>query len=94
MPPGEAVGIEVTAVATDLSYGGMLGQPGGDGRGRAVRQQVHHPMTGQIDQDGAIAMAPPPGPLIDADSLQSWRRGTGVSAPGGWSRWWGAAGER
>jgi hypothetical protein len=29
-------------------------------------------MTCQIDQNGAIAVAQPPGPFIDADGLQGW----------------------
>jgi hypothetical protein len=51
----------------------MLGQPGRDTGGRAVRQQVHDPMAREIDQDGTIPMAPPPGLLVDANRLEGWR---------------------
>lgn len=52
----------------------MLGAPRRDGGGRAVRQEVDDAMRRQIDEDGAIPMAPPPGPLVDADGLQGWAR--------------------
>ena len=69
-PPANAVGVEVAPIATDDGDRRMLGEPGRDGGGRAVRQQVHDAMRRQIDQDGAIAMAPPPGPLVDADGVE------------------------
>ena len=71
-PPANAVGVEVTAITADDGDRRMLGQPGRHAGGRAVRQQVHDPMRREIDQDGAIAMAPPPGPLVHADGLQGW----------------------
>src|SRR5687767_5362270 len=71
--PAHAVGIQVAAIATDRRDGGMLGQPGRDGGGRAVRQQVDDAMRLQIDEDRAIAMAPPPGPLVYTDDLEGWR---------------------
>ena len=74
-PPPNAVGIEVTAIATDQADRRMLGQPRRDGRGRAVRQQVHDAVIREIHQDRAVAMPPPPGPLVDADGLQGWRIG-------------------
>ena len=72
-PPANAVGVEVAAITTDDGDRRMLGQPGGDTGGRAVRQEVHDAMRRQIDQDGAIPMAPPPGPLVDTDDLEGWR---------------------
>jgi len=30
-------------------------------------------MRREIDQDGTMAIAPPPGPLVDADRLEGWR---------------------
>ena len=71
-PPANAVGIEVTPIAADDGDRRMLGQPGRHGRGRAVRQQVHDAMRLEIDQDGAIPMAPPPGPLVHPNGLQGW----------------------
>jgi hypothetical protein len=66
-----AIRIEVTPITADSLDRRMLRQPGRDARGRAVRQQVHDAMRRQINQNGAVAMAPPPGPLVDADGLQS-----------------------
>jgi hypothetical protein len=70
--PANAVGVEVAALAADDDDGRRLGQPGRDRRGGAVRQQVYDAMRHEIDEDGAIAVAPPPGPLINADGLQGW----------------------
>jgi hypothetical protein len=40
-PPANALGVQVTAIATDDSDRRMPGHPGRHGCGRAVRQQVH-----------------------------------------------------
>jgi hypothetical protein len=69
-PPANAVGVEVTAIATDRGDRRVPGEPGGDAGRRAVRQEIDHPMRQEIDEDGAIAMPPPPGPLVDPDGLQ------------------------
>ena len=44
-PPANAIGVEVAPIATDHADRRMLGQPGRDARGRAVRQQVHDAMS-------------------------------------------------
>jgi hypothetical protein len=72
-PSTNAVRIEVTAVTADDGDRRLPCQPGRECGGRAVRQQVHDAMRRQIDQDGAIAMAPPPGPLVDTNGLEGWR---------------------
>jgi hypothetical protein len=69
-PPANPVGVVVAPIATDDRDRRMSDQPGGDTGGRAVRQQVYDSMRHEIDQDGAIPKAPPPGPLVDADCLQ------------------------
>jgi SAM-dependent methyltransferase len=71
--PAHAVGVEVTAITTDDADRRMLGQPGRHAGSGAVRQQVHDAMRLQINQDGAIPMAPPPGPFVDTDDLEGWR---------------------
>jgi hypothetical protein len=71
--PANAIGVEVAAIATDDGDRRMLAQPGRHAGSGAVRQQVHDAMHHEINQDGAIPMAPPPGPLVDADDLQGWR---------------------
>jgi hypothetical protein len=68
-PPANTVGVEVAPIATAHGNRRMLRQPGRDAGDRAVRQEVHEAMARQIDEDGAIAMAPPPGPLVHANSL-------------------------
>ena len=69
----DAVGVEGTAIPTDDRHRGMLGQPGRQTVRRALGQEVEHLMVLQIDEDGAIALPPPPRPLIDANDLR--RRG-------------------
>jgi hypothetical protein len=71
-PPANAVGVELTTITADHGDRRMLRQPGRDGGGGAVRQQVHDAMRHEIDEDGAVAVAPTPGPLINADGLQGW----------------------
>ena len=68
-PLANAVRVEMTPIAAHDPDGWMLGEPGRDVSSRAVRQQIHDPMRRQIDHNGAIAMTPPPGPLVDADLL-------------------------
>ena len=77
--PANAVGVEVAPITTDHGDRRMLGQPGRDAGGRAVRQEVDDAMRQQIDQDGAIAMAPPPGPLVDTNGLEGWGVGIGAA---------------
>jgi hypothetical protein len=69
-PAVAAVRIQVTPIAANHRHRGMLGQPGRHRCRGPVRQEVHHAMTHQIDQDGTIAVAPPPVPLVDPDGLQ------------------------
>jgi hypothetical protein len=73
-PPANAIGVEVAAITTDDGDRRRLAQPGRHAGSGAVRQQVHDAMRRQIDEAGPIPMAPPPGPLVDADGLQGWRR--------------------
>jgi hypothetical protein len=68
-----AVRIEGTPIPTDHRDRGVLGQPGRKRRSRTIRQEVDDAMCRQINQDRAIPMAPPPGPLVDTDGLQRWR---------------------
>ena len=72
-PSTNAVRIEVTAITADDGDRRLLFQPGRECRGRAVRQQVHDAVRRQINQDGAVAMTPPPGPLVDTNGLEGWR---------------------
>jgi hypothetical protein len=69
-PPAQALGVAVAPIATDDRDRRMLGEPGRDAGGRAVRSQVHDAMRLEIDQDGAIAVAPPPGPRSDAHGVE------------------------
>ena len=70
-----AVGIGAGPVAGDDLDAGMRLQPGGDGLGTAVGQQVDRPVgTLQIDDNGAVAPAAAPGPVIDADDARRRRR--------------------
>jgi hypothetical protein len=66
----KAIGVEVAPIATNHGDRRMLGEPGRDAGGRAVRQEVHDAVVREVDQDRAIPMTSPPGPLVDADGLQ------------------------
>jgi hypothetical protein len=89
-PTAQAIGVERTPVATDHGDGGMLREPGGYTLRRALGQQVEHPVILQIDEDGPIAVPPPPRPLVTPNDL--WARGIRrrgrLPQPqqGGWAR--------
>lgn len=56
-------------------HAGVSSQPRGECRGLAVGQQIEHTVTRQVDQDGAVALALPPRPVVDAQHPH--RRGRG-----------------
>jgi hypothetical protein len=68
-PPTNTIGGHIAAIPTDRRDGRMLGEPRRDAGGRALREQVHDLMRRRIDQDRAVAMASPPGPLVNSDDL-------------------------
>jgi len=66
-----AVGIVAGAIAGDDLDAGMRLQPRLDSLGLAVTQQIDRPVSIlQIDDDGAVASTPPPGPVVDADDAR------------------------
>jgi hypothetical protein len=68
-PGGCRFGIRASAVAAD-QFDGLVGLKPVLGRGhRSIRQQVDHLMSLQINQEGAIALATPPSPVINANDL-------------------------
>ena len=67
-------GIAAGAVTGDDLYAGMISQPGGNGLGVAIGQQVDGPVALQIDDDGAVAPAAAPGPVVDANDPGWWCR--------------------
>ena len=69
--PANAIGVERTPITTDDEDGRMLREPGGHALRRALGQQVKHPMIVKIDQDGPVALPPPPRSLVHADDLRS-----------------------
>src|SRR4051794_8011869 len=75
-----SVAIGAGAIAHDDLDGRMVLQPGGQGLGRAVRQQVDDPVTLQVAQDRAVALAFAPGPVINP------RTRVGATASSGASR--------
>jgi hypothetical protein len=68
-----ALGIQVAPITTDDGDRRMFGDPSRDRRRRAIGPQVHDAVIREIDQDRAVAMTPPLGPLVDADGLQGRR---------------------
>src|SRR5215207_357018 len=59
------IGIGTSTVTCDSLDPTMLLQPGRDRASLAVGQQVDNPVALQIHQDGPVALAAPPRPIID-----------------------------
>ena len=68
-----SVRVGTGAVACDHLDAGMLAQPGGEGLGLPIREQVHHLVAFEVDQDGSVAMTPPPGPVVHSEHLERGR---------------------
>jgi hypothetical protein len=68
--PANAIRVQIAPITADHLNRRMLGEPCRDAGGRAVRQQVDDTMRCQIDEDGAIAVVPPPGPLVDSNGVE------------------------
>ena len=61
-------------VACDDLDARVSAQPPGQGLGLPVRQEVDHCVALQVDQDGPVAAAPAPCPVIDGqDARSGWR---------------------
>jgi hypothetical protein len=68
------VGVGAGTIAADHVDAGVLTQPGCQALGRAVRQQLDRPATLEVHEDRPIALAPPPGPVVDAEDARIDRR--------------------
>jgi hypothetical protein len=64
-PLADTVGVGAGAVARDDLDTGVLAEPGGQRFRLPIRQQVHNLIALQIDQNGSVAMATTPSPIID-----------------------------
>ena len=62
-----AVGVGAGPVTGNDLDAGMLTQPGGQGLRLPIGQQVDSCVAFQVDQDGPVAVAAAPGPVIDGD---------------------------
>ena len=51
-----------------------LTKPGRQRLRQAVRQQIHNLVAFKVDKDGAVAMASPPSPVVNAQNLLCRRR--------------------
>jgi len=60
------VGVQPAAIADDRDDARALAQPCGGAFRRAICQQIEHPVALQVDEDRPEAMAPAPGPFVDA----------------------------
>ena len=69
----DALGVGAGAIAGDDFDLRMGCQPSGNGFGLAIRQQLDGSVAFEIDDDGAVAAAAAPRPVINADD--AWRRG-------------------
>jgi len=83
-PTTRPVGVEAPAVPAHHDDSGMRFQPRRHRLGRAVRQQVHEAMALEVAEKRAVAMAAPPGPVVDAEDAWWWvgaREWTGLHQP-------------
>jgi hypothetical protein len=87
--PANAVSVQVAPIAADHGDRPMLCQPGRDAGGRAVRQQADDVVVREVDQNRAVAMPSPPGPLVDTNDPEGWRgrdrRPPDQAEQGGWT---------
>ena len=60
----DPVRISTGAIACDHLNAGMLAQPIGKSLGLPIREQVYHLVALEVDEDGAVAMAASPGPIV------------------------------
>jgi hypothetical protein len=72
--PGGTVGIGPGAVSHDDGRAGVRRQPRRQGVGAAVGQQVDDAPALQVDQDGAVALALAPGPVVHAQHAHRGNR--------------------
>ena len=77
-----AVGVGPGTIPGDDLDARVLPQPGRQGLGLAVRQEVEHAVPLEVDEDGPITMATTPGPVIDRQHPHGWPRlRDGAGAP-------------
>ena len=69
-----AIRIGAGPVACDDLDTWMVAQPPGQGLGLPVRQEVDHRVALQVDQDGPVATAAAPCPVIDGQDARRGRR--------------------
>jgi hypothetical protein len=81
---GGAFGVAAGPISTDNFDAGMRVEPGGQRVGAAVVEDVDHLVSTHIDQDGAVAVAAPPGEVVDAQHCHGghhrFRQGPGSGA--------------
>jgi len=62
-------------ITGDDADAGMLLQPGRQALGIAVFEQGNRALPLKVGNDGAVALAFLPGPVVDADDFRCWRLG-------------------
>lgn len=70
----DTLGVGAGAIAGDDFDLRMGCQPSGNGFGLAIRQQLDGPVAFEIDDDGAVAAAAAPCPVINTDDPSGWWR--------------------
>src|SRR5947209_7511490 len=70
---GGRPGVGRRTVATDQLDPGMGFEPGLDGRGVAIGQEVDDLTRVEVDHDSPVALPLAPGPVVDADAPRAWR---------------------
>jgi len=73
-------------VAADELDSRMHAEPRRHGGRLAIRQEVDHPMALEVDQHCPVALAPAPGPVVDAEHARGRAFGGGRIANAGEER--------
>ncbi len=66
-PHSNRIGIQSTTIPADQHDVDVDPQPLCGRGGGALRQQINRVMSFEIDEDGAVAVSPPPRPFVDPD---------------------------
>ena len=69
----DAIGVGAGMIAGDDLDARPVPQPGGNGGGLAVGQQIDHPVGLDVDRHRAVAAPAPPGPVIDSEDTRRRR---------------------
>jgi hypothetical protein len=83
---GRRLSVGPGSVATDQLDARMRPEPGRERGGLPIGQEIDHTMALQVHEHGAVALAPAPGPVIDAQHARGQDLRGGRAAEAGEER--------